>query len=58
MFNQGLLTLIAEEFSMGEVHVCQKQANGWVSWVVICAFNMSIYMQDDSCTTKETCVYN
>lgn len=58
MFNQGLLMLIAEFFWMGEAQLCQKQANGWLSWVVVCAFNMSIYMQDDSCTAKETCMYN
>lgn len=50
--------LIAEFFWMGEAQVCQKQANGWLSWVVICAFNMNIYMQDDSCTAKETCMCN
>lgn len=50
--------LIAELFWMGEAQACQKQANGWLSWVVTRAFNMSIYMQDDSCTVKETCMYN
>ena len=50
MFNQGVLMLTTNFFWMGEAQVCQK-ANG-------CAFNMSIYMQDDSGTAKETRMRN
>lgn len=39
--------------------MCQKQANGWLSWVVICAFNMDIYRQDDvALPKKHVCMYN